>query len=145
MSQLDAYEVDPLTACLLWTGKMSSNGRYGIVWRGRKPSSAHKVVYEAEHGPVPDGLVIEHGCARPRCVQTLHMTLVTKSINEQLKNFSARLRRFKRCKAGHVMEFERIMTERGFVCRACARAFLEKHRGNTHATGRVHPTDGGRP
>lgn len=119
-------ELDPLTACLLWTGRMSSNGKYGVIYRGQSPSSAHKVAYEAEVGPVPDGMVIEHSCVRPRCVQPLHLTLVTKSVNERLKNWSYRLRHFKRCKNGHDMEHERVMTERGFVCRSCARAFLAR-------------------
>ena len=120
--QLDAYEVDPVFRCHIWTGKFGSNGR-PVIWRGNRPSSAYKVAYELEHGPVEDGLVVDHLCRRsvaPKaCVNPLHLEAVTKSENEMRTGWRYRAKRT-RCPNGHELALNRIVTpEGGWVCRQC--------------------------
>ena len=102
-------EIDPVFGCHLWTGKLSDDG-YGLVWRGRHPIKAHLVVYEAEHGPVPHGLVLDHRCRRRRCVR--HLEPVTQSVNLQRRKFKPRPLPCG-CDAMQVM----ITPEAGRICR----------------------------
>lgn len=109
---------DPVFGCWIWTGTIGNNGR-GIVWRGKTPIAAYRVVYEQEVGDVPDGLVLDHACRRPLCVAPHHLEPVTKVENERRKRLGYRVKRTT-CKAGHDMRVNRIMTEQGgAVCRAC--------------------------
>lgn len=49
--------------CWLWTGaKKRGWGRFR-VWRGRWTHiPAHRWAYEAAHGPIPDGIYLDHTC-----------------------------------------------------------------------------------
>lgn len=120
MSSQITYDVDPTYGCWLWTGKLGSNGR-PVVWRGRKPSSAHIVVYEIEVGPVPDDRVLDHRCRRVLCVRPSHLEPVTKSVNEMRKSWSYRVRTMKRCPSGHALDRPLVTPEMGILCRECDR------------------------
>jgi hypothetical protein len=113
------YDVDPIFGCWLWTGKLGSNGR-PIVWRGRKPSSAHVVMYEQEIGPVPEERVLDHLCRRVLCVRPLHLEPVTRHENELRKVQSYRFKR-QRCANGHSLRHPLITPEMGVLCRECQR------------------------
>jgi hypothetical protein len=118
VSQLDAYEVDPVFGCHVWSGKTGSNGR-PIVWRGRRPSSAYKVAYEEQVGPVADGLVLDHLCRRERtCINPLHLEPVTKRENEMRKSWNYRAS-MKKCPKGHSMGGALVTPEMGRLCRTC--------------------------
>jgi hypothetical protein len=74
-------EVDPVFGCWLWIGRKDKRDGRPLVWEGRTPRGAHRVVYEAEVGPVPVGLVLDHWCRRPTCVAPHHIEPVTSSVN----------------------------------------------------------------
>lgn len=115
-----SYDVDPVYGCWLWTGKLGSNGR-PIIWRGRTPSSAHVVVYEAEVGAVPDELVLDHLCRRVVCVRPLHLEPVTRHENELRKSWAYRCKRTL-CPRGHEYAKTALVTpEMGRLCRECER------------------------
>ncbi len=42
---------------------------------------AHRVYYERVHGPIPDGLDLDHLCNQRDCVNPEHMESVTRSVN----------------------------------------------------------------
>ena len=44
-------EVDAVYSCWLWTGRRDRRDGRAIVWRGKSPIVAYRVVYEAEVGP----------------------------------------------------------------------------------------------
>ena len=111
---------DPMFGCWLWTGKLAPDG-YGLVWRGKRPSYAHRVVYEAEVGPVPDGQVLDHACRRRHCVNPIHLEPVTEPVNQQRKAWRMRVRRAT-CARGHDLKLHAVVTpEGGRVCRQCIR------------------------
>ena len=58
------------TGCLITGGTLNSGG-YG----------PHRHRWEREHGPVPDGLDLDHLCRNRWCVNVAHLELVTRQEN----------------------------------------------------------------
>lgn len=109
-------ERDPIYGCELATGRVD---RDGYAWHGK--SRAHIVAWVAKHGPVPDGLELDHLCRRRHCSALHHLEPVTRSENERRKSFAYRAKR-KACALGHELAIHGVMTpEGGRVCRACSR------------------------
>lgn len=111
------FDDDPVFGCCIWTGKLGNNGR-PIIWRGQAPSSAHRVIYEQEIGPVAEGLVLDHLCRRVLCVRALHLEPVTRHENELRKSWAYRCKRQK-CARGHSLDTAMVTPEMGRLCRAC--------------------------
>lgn len=68
--------------CWEWNGNFRPQG-YGIFTEGQKVKYAHRVAWELTHGPIPDGLVIDHLCFNRACVNPAHLRVVTQQINAQ--------------------------------------------------------------
>lgn len=117
MSSQVAYDVDPVFQCWNWTGKLDRDG-YPVVWRGRKPSRAHRVVYELECGAVPEGKALDHMCRNRMCVAPHHLEPVDQSENELRKAWRYRARRTT-CSKGHSMATAMMTEWGGLVCRQC--------------------------
>lgn len=76
---LDRISVDG-AGCWLWTGHLTSTG-YGTFYELGRQWSAHRESYEFFVGPIPDGLVIDHLCRVPRCINPSHLEPVTRGEN----------------------------------------------------------------
>jgi hypothetical protein len=66
-------------ACWMWTGHVSA--RYGSFRVKGKNYRAHRLAFELLVGPIPEGLVIDHLCRTPLCVNPTHMEPVTQAEN----------------------------------------------------------------
>ena len=112
---------------------------YGhVTWGSRK--WAHRVVYEATHGPIPPGKCVLHSCDNPVCVNPAHLHLGTKGDNQREMADRGRGRNqfagATHCAAGH--EFteantQLVLDRNGRVhrhCRSCknARKRAARHR-----------------
>lgn len=66
--------------CWTWQGAKSAFG-YGRLTCRQAQLYAHRVSYENFVGPVADGLVVDHLCREPSCVNPAHLEPVTQREN----------------------------------------------------------------
>jgi HNH endonuclease len=74
-------------ACLIYMGYLNAKG-YGTV--GKRHQRAHRVVYEAAHGPIPIDQELDHTCGRRACVEISHLEAVTHAENVRRQDHFAR-------------------------------------------------------
>lgn len=116
------------TDCIVWTGAQNSRG-YGCFAVGGVSQLAHRLAWEDVHGPIPDGLVIDHLCRVHACVNVEHMDLVSRG--ENTRRAPRVLRVGGECAAGHpiVSDLDLYPRKGGrSECRACRRAYGAKWR-----------------
>jgi hypothetical protein len=63
------------TPCWVW--QWNTTAGYPCKRIGDKKVLAHRHYFEAEYGPVPEGLEIHHICGEKTCVRPDHMVAVT--------------------------------------------------------------------
>jgi hypothetical protein len=68
--------------CWLWTGGVRTTGYGQIRYLGRN-HAAHRVSYEINVGPIPEGLHIDHLCRVRLCVNPIHLEPVTQDENNR--------------------------------------------------------------
>ena len=109
--------------CWTWTGAKKNLGYGNVRYLGRV-LAAHRVAYELLIGPIPDGLVLDHLCRNPRCVNPAHLEPVTQQANT-LRGEGRAAQQAKRthCPAGHPYSPENTYRLAGRrYCRACRSA-----------------------
>ena len=67
------------TGCIEFLGANSKG--YGNLRIERRSQLTHRLAWEVEHGPIPDGLNVLHKCDNPPCMNTDHLYLGTQSEN----------------------------------------------------------------
>ena len=109
------------STCWEWTAAKDPEG-YGYVHFEGRSCKAHRVVYELLREPIPPGLVIDHLCRNPTCVNPAHMEAVTIRENT-LRGVGPSAQRAARteCLNGHPFdEANTYINKRGHrECRAC--------------------------
>lgn len=94
--------------------------------RKRKFVGAHRVAYELSKGPIPDGLVLDHLCRNPGCVNPDHLQVVSQREN-CLRGISPTADNAKKthCKRGHEFTPENTFAVQGRWrgCRQCRSAW----------------------
>lgn len=69
------------TPCLSFMGAKRPHSGHGHIREDGKMSAAHRVAYEAKHGPIPQGMVVIHLCDNPTCCNTDHLALGSQREN----------------------------------------------------------------
>lgn len=122
--------VDEATGCWVWTGAKNALG-YGLACKPgfKRTFRAHRVAYELLRGPIPDGLVIDHKCRNPSCVNPDHLEPVTQGENVKRGRAGWQNKIKTHCVNGHEFTAENTVFLRGTEqrqCRACGRDRLQK-------------------
>ena len=122
--------------CLLWTGHTTGNG-YGSISKDGKQVRVHRVAYELAKGPVPQGLVIDHLCRNPRCINPDHLEAVTEKVNILRGTSPSALNATKTaCKHGHPFDVANTgFQRRGRLCLACNRESCRRYREKQNGVG----------
>jgi HNH endonuclease len=120
--------------CWEWQAGKDKNG-YGqfTVYPPRRTLRAHRVAYEMEVGPIPDGLMVLHRCDNPSCVRPDHLFTGDAKANSEDMLSKGRYRNpnaeKQSCKRGHPFTQENTYTNRpGRQCRACTLMHAQKPR-----------------
>jgi hypothetical protein len=139
MAVLESRSIpEPNSGCWLWLGKLTKDG-YASVGRsvnGRYHVTAHRVSYELNVGPIPDGLQLDHLCRVRCCINPDHLEAVTSLVN------NVRSLAFRRgvdadpskCMRGHVLEGAnlRLVTyEDGWQRRICLECKTRRNRARS--------------
>lgn len=130
-------------SCWEWTGYKNYKG-YGVfVVRDRDQVAAHRFSWELAHGPIPEGLVLDHLCRNRSCVNPAHLEPVTNLENTlRGDNFIALHAAKTHCTNGHPFSEENTRTSvrdgRTLrVCRTCnrnrRRAFDKRQKAKVNA------------
>lgn len=133
-------KVDKGPGC--WNWKASGNGRgYGSIGLNGKTTYAHRISYEMENGPIPDGLQIDHLCRNRACVNPAHLEAVSCRTNCIRGESKASKNAAKtHCKNGHPFNGGNvyITPAGGRNCRTCRRDWMrERNRGTVLLIARL--------
>ena len=122
--------------CWLWAKAVNTNG-YGYKWHKGKLHHAHRVSWELNRGPIPDGLFVLHRCDVKLCVNPEHLFLGTQTDNMRdamAKGIGKFFQKKTHCKRGHPLVGENIYidSQNTRQCLECTRtrklAWYHKHK-----------------
>jgi hypothetical protein len=107
--------------CLIWTGCTNDDG-YGRVWADGAARLVHRVAWEIEHGPIPNGLDLDHRCGVRACWNPDHTEPVTHRVNvlRSTNHVAARARQT-HCHREHELSGPNLIRRSNGTreCRAC--------------------------
>lgn len=105
------------TPCWVWFGTIDHRG-YPQTAKNGKTARAHRVIYEALVGAIPEGLTLDHLCRVKACVNPAHLEPVTRGENTLRGTSPTALNARKTvCLNGH--PFDRIRPDGARTCRQC--------------------------
>lgn len=116
-------KVDKSAECWLWQGKLDAQG-YGVAklygFSGGHNRGAHRIAYYLEKGDISQGLVLDHLCRTPQCVNPSHLEAVTQHENQRRSPIS--MMNKTHCIRGHEFNDFNTRYERNNkrVCRWCS-------------------------
>ena len=136
----------PADECWLWQAHVNSDG-YGLFYVGPTQTTvrAHRRAYEQLIGPIPDGLVLDHLCRAPSCVNPWHLDPVTDKVN--VLRAESRCSKLTHCKHGHEFTEANTSYQKGRDgrprrrCRTCQDARTARRREQRQAARTAWATD----
>lgn len=95
--------------CWPFVGATNGSGYGRLGWikdDGTKTTKpAHRIAYELEVGPIPDGKVLDHLCRNPPCCNPAHLDPVTRRVNTLRGINPPAFNAVKtHCKRGHLLD-----------------------------------------
>jgi hypothetical protein len=112
--------VEKSDGCWFWRGLVDRDG-YGVFNGPKATTRAHRYVYEATRGPIPDDCDLDHLCRTRNCVNPDHLEAVSHTENVYRGMTPAAVNRRKtHCPRGHAYDYVNPNTGKR-ACRVCAR------------------------
>lgn len=110
---------EPNSGCWLWVGYNQPLGYGRFRVKGRK-TLAHRFSYELHLGCIPNGMVLDHLCRNPSCVNPEHLEPVTQKSNS-LRGLRNQFFLNDYCANGHEYSEEntRVSKDGSRICRKC--------------------------
>ena len=133
-----AKKIRKTATCWLWTGSKDTDG-YGQIGAGNRIAKAHHIAWElANNAERPKGMVIDHLCDNPACVNPAHLKMTTHQ-----DNISRRTRKaIGYCANGHERSPENTRWKVTRICKPCEAANKRRHRKKLRTgTGRLKTED----
>ncbi len=129
---------EPHSGCWFWMGPTDRHG-YGRFWAVDKLQLAHRISYSLFRSTIPDGLVLDHLCRTPCCVNPYHLEPVTQTENVQRGMAGVHYGSRTHCSNGHPFTAERtsMRTEGGRRCMECARLTNAEYRLRQKAKNKI--------
>lgn len=121
---LERPELGP---CWIWTAAKTPLGYGAFQWATRHTKKAYRAAYELTIGAIPEGLVLDHLCRVPACVNPAHLEPKTnlENLMDPLSRFTGHTNKYKtHCQYGHPLEGENLYADvkRGKrKCKTCRR------------------------
>jgi hypothetical protein len=113
--------------CWTWVGATSSAGHGTVRWKGTT-TSAHRMMYEANIGPIPEGAVLDHfRCNNPSCVNPEHVRPASyRENNLRCDSVVAKNAAKETCPMGHPLSGDNLsryeLSKGKRLCRQCKNA-----------------------
>lgn len=126
-------------SCWEWALARDKDG-YGRWNAGGRGHRAHRVTWELVHGPIPEGLQIDHQCRNRACVNPTHLRVVTPKVNATENNIGPTAANVAKthCPAGHPYEGENLRVIGGSrYCNTCSRLRVREYQARRKASGRT--------
>lgn len=119
----ESYIINSDTNCWEWQ-RTTSNLGYARFFYDHRLGYGHRYAWESAHGPIPQGLTLDHLCRNRRCVNPDHLETVTLKENLLRGDTpTARAALRTHCHQGHPVEPRqpcrlcRMLTDRRFRAR----------------------------
>lgn len=131
---LSKVDVDPASGCHVSTYSVGSHGYAQVGWHEngeRTMTLCHRVAWIAAHGPIPEGMTVDHTCKNRRCVNVAHLRLLSNY--ENARRTQGRDWPLGQCINGHPNSMQHTQRGGKVVCEPCLNAsrdrWLAKNRG----------------
>ena len=122
------------SGCWEWQASLNGKDGYGLFWNGQRTQVAHRFLYESLNGVIPIGFELDHLCRNKRCVNPIHLEVVTRSQNTA-RGIGPSLAKENQlakthCPRGHEYTAENtyVNPEGRRYCRICVREATKKWR-----------------
>lgn len=120
-------KIEQTNSCHIWKGPLDKDG-YGTFFLRKLNRRAHRVAWFMLHGPIPEGMVVNHTCRNPSCVNPQHLNVVTTRENALKDSTSLPYLNSQKthCKNGH--PFDRAYGRQRYcsICEKAKRARLNR-------------------
>lgn len=129
---LSKIQQDDNSGCWLWMA--TTHKGYGKFAVGSKRDGtnrnvlAHRYAYELWVGPIPEGLVLDHLCRTPGCVNPNHLEPVTVAENTRRGDLWLVSASKTHCPQGHPYDEVNTLWRKGARQRRCRTCHCEQNR-----------------